>query len=59
MKYLFLGLLPLSQAFRLHQFSFNMPPNGLLCASAMRKGLTRQSLHLIKNTPYGPLEGAP
>ena len=72
MKYLFLGLLPLSQAFYLHssplhQFSFNMPPKGsemnglerLLCASAMRKGLTRQPLNLIKNTPYGPLEGAP
>jgi cell division protease FtsH len=42
MKYLFLGLLPLCQAFRLHS-----------------NPLTRQPLHLIKNTPYGPLEGAP
>ena len=70
MKYLFI-LLPLCEAFYspyvdngLHQFSFNMPPkgaevNGLLYASKMRKGVSHKGLHLIKNTPYGPLEGAP
>ena len=68
MKHLFIVLLPLCNAFRLHSpflhhLSFNVPEkrvelSEMDCASKMRKGVKQTRLHLTKYTPYGPLESA-